>query len=119
MPIPDITDTQKLRMIPAIEEKINTLMLILQGDITRGEPGLLENIRNIKEDISSIRTGQKNAVELEKRVKAIEDRHAIIDAQKQRIDEQQKKWSGYQVATFSIVLSNVAIIIMWLMGFGR
>jgi hypothetical protein len=45
-------------------------------------------------------------------VKDIEDRH-------RRIDEQRKRRDPYSLAIFSIAMSNVAMIALWLMGFGR
>ncbi len=118
--IPDLTDTQKLRMIPQLSEGVKELYtLIVTGDPKNGQPGMLESIRNIAKDITEIKSCQKNYLELERRILEIEKRHEIADVDKARIDEQKKKWNMYQLAIFGMFITNVGIIVMNILGFNK
>ena len=108
----DMTDTQKLRAVPKIARTLETLMNIIAGDINKGEPGLLEVMRGIRSDVTDIKAKQESIALLEVRIKAIEDRHKIID-------EGKKKRDSYNLVVWGMLVSNVGIIIMWALGFGR
>ena len=109
----DSTDSQKIRLIPELVNSIALIHKILvTGDVEKGEPGLLETIRNIGKNVATLMEKQTTNEELERRVKAIEDRHQAIDEQKRRKDP-------YILAMFSIALSNVVMIVLWFLGFGR
>jgi len=104
-------DSQKISLIPQLIDGVAQLhKLIVTGNLESGEPGLLESIRGIKSDVAEIKSKQNNYIELEKRVKEIEDRH-------NRIDMQRKRWDSYQIMIWGIVLSNIALIIMAVLGF--
>ena len=120
MPTPELTDTQKLRMIPQLAEGIREMYtLLVTGDTRTGQPGMLETVRNIARDVEEIKACQKNYIELEKRIKEIEERHKIIDAQRERIDKQRKKWDAYQLAIFGTLIANIGGIIVNLLGIGK
>jgi len=120
MSLPDLTDTQKLRMIPRLERAIEELKeIIITGDPRKGSQSLLEIIRNTREDVREIKQKQESAAKLEERIKAIEERHKIIDAQNARDEQEAKKLDMYKIAVFSMVVSNIGIIIMMLLGFAK
>lgn len=108
----EMTDTQKLKSVPKLREDMNKLLRLIIGDADMNQPGLLEEIRNIANDVKEIKKEQHESAKLEERVRALEERHRAIDAQK-------KKTDPYRIAMFTITLSNLAAIIMWIFGFGR
>ena len=109
--IPD-TDSQKIRLIPEIMAEVAGSNRLLFGNAETGEPGLLEIVRNISKNTDTLMAKQASIEELERRVRDIEDRHKRIDALSSKRDR-------YALAMFSIALSNVAMIILWILGFGR
>ena len=107
------TDSQKINLIPELMEQVAQLhQILVTGNIETGTPSLLEDIRGIKKSVGVLMEKQVTNEELERRVKDIEDRH-------KRLDEQKKKRDPYALAIFSIALSNVVMIVLWLLGFGR
>jgi hypothetical protein len=107
------TDSQKINLIPELMEQVSLLYQILvTGNVETGEPGLLENTRVISKNVKTLMDKQATNEELERRVKDIEDRH-------KRLDEQKKRRDPYALAIFSIALSNVVMIVLWVLGFGR
>ena len=107
------TDSDKIKLIPEMMDALAEInRILITGNTLSGEPGLLEIIRNIKSTVDSIKEKQVDFEKLEGRVDAIEQRHRAIDEQKKRRD-------NYTLAMFSIALSNVIMIILWLLGFGR
>jgi len=113
MPKPIATDSQKINLIPELVDGMSQLhQIIVTGNIEKGVPSLLEDIRGIKRDVSMLTEKQVTNEELERRVKDIEDRH-------ERIDEQKKKRDPYMLAGFSIALSNIVVIILLALGWGK
>lgn len=124
----DTSDSSRIRLIPEIMGELARLnRVIVTGDIEKGEPGLLENMRNIRKDVEEIKVVQEGREKstlkvindyesIDKRVYDIEERHKREDVEKER---RSKRIDSMTVATFSIALSNVVMIILWLFGFGR
>lgn len=107
------TDSDKIKLIPEMMGALAELnRIIITGNTETGEPGLLEIIRNIGSNVKTLMDKQTNYEQLEKRVQEIEQRHRLIDEQKKRRDT-------YALAMFSVAFSNVVMIILWLLGFGR
>ena len=114
--MPDVTDTQRLR-VNQLTNTVNELYkLIVTGDTASGQPSLLENIRVMARDIREIKISRENIKELEERIDAIEERHRIIDKQKDRIDQQRKKWDGYKLAVFGTLFANIVMIVLQALG---
>lgn len=113
----DITDTQRLK-VQQLTDKVEQLyQLIVTGKPETGQLGLLEMFRNMAKDIAEIRADRVRIDTLERRLEAIEERHTLLDEQKKRIAEQKKRWNSYEILIIGTLLSNVAAIIMWLLGF--
>lgn len=113
MPKPIATDSQKINLIPELVEGVAQLhQLLVTGNVETGAPSLLEDIRGIKKNVATLIDKQVTHEELERRVKDIEDRHG-------RIDEQKKRREPYTLVVFSIALSNVVLIVLTVLGWGR
>lgn len=106
----DNVDSQKIRLIPQLVDGMAQLhKLIVTGNLETGEPGLLESVRKIRDDVAEIRNKQTNFAELERRVAEIEERH-------KRVDEQKKRWDTYQVMIFGLIVTNIIDLIMGWIG---
>lgn len=106
-------DSQKIRLIPQLIDGISQLhQLIVTGNLATGEPGLLESVRKIRDDVSEIKNRQESFAELERRVREIEERH-------KRIDEERKKMDAYKFLVIGTLITNIGIIIMSLLGLGK
>lgn len=106
-------DSEKIKLIPEVMRWVAQLnQVIITGDVTKGEPGLLEDIRNIRKDLQEMKARQINYEELDKRVTEIEKRHAALDTEK------KQKWemiNKYNLTLFGIIMSQVVILILeWL-----
>lgn len=117
-----LTDTQKLRMIPQLREAIDELYkIIVTGDTTNNRPGLMEIIRNTDRNVEliklSIDKDRQRVEELEKRVKDIEERHRLADAQKAEEEKRMAKRDKYQLVVFGMFITNIGVIIMTILGF--
>ena len=117
--MPDVTDTQKLRVAQLTEQVKEIYQLVVTGNSQTGQASLLEMFRSMARDIADIKKDRGRISRLEERVDIIEDRHRLIDEQKKSIAEQKKKWNSYELLVVGTLLSNVAAIIMWLLGIGK
>lgn len=103
-------DSEKIKLIPEVMRWVAQLnKVIITGDVDKGEPGLLEDIRNIRKDLQEMKTRQVNFEELDKRVAEIEKRHALLDGEK------KQKWemiNKYNLTLFGIIASQVIIMIV-------
>ena len=107
------TDSQKIRLIPEIMEALAEInRILITGNLEADEPGLLEIVRGIKKSVDAITQRQSLYEELEKRVRELE-------LEQKRDEERRKRADAFTIATYSIALSNVVMIVLWLLGFGR
>lgn len=118
--VPD-TDSQKIRLIPEIMDSLAELYrLIVTGSLENNEPGMLEHVRNIDANTKLLMQDHPAMLDriagVEKRVASMEERHRLEDEIK---SNRQKTVSGMTVAGFSIALSNIILLIVWLLGYGR
>lgn len=90
--------------------------VIVTGDVTKGEPGMLENNRNTAKTLERIENSLKQNAELDKRLKEIEDRHVRIDKENETKKDESRKYRFYFVTlTISnIVTIIVSVVVAWL-----
>lgn len=103
-------DSEKIQLIPEVMKWVAQLnQVIITGDLTKGEPGLLEDVRNIRKDLQEMKARQISFEELDKRVTEIEKRHTALDTEKKQKWEMLNK---YNLTLFGIIASQVIILIV-------
>lgn len=126
MPKALTTDSDKIRLIPEMVDEVARLnKILITGEPESNEPGLLENVRNIRKDVREIRESQPHYFSLEKRVKELEmgvsqinSRHAKLDKEAESgVDRRKRRVDAMMVTLAGVVMSNIAIIIMIVLGF--
>ncbi len=111
--MPTKREKANLMNLDELAKQVSQLyQIIVIGNVEKGEPGLLENVRNIVKDISFIKEAQVNLANLEKRVKDIEDRHRKLDDEKK---EKKKTYDALQLqVTGVIILLVINFVWEWL-----
>lgn len=107
------TDSDRIRLIPEMMNWISQLnQVIITGNLTKGEPGLLEDVRNIRKDVREIKNRQANYEELERRVGQIEERHKKVDSEN---SQRKDTLNRYNLAVFGVIFTQIVILILnWL-----
>ena len=93
--------------------------VIVTGDISKGEPGMLENNRNTTralletaQSLSRIEGRLSNYAEFDKRLKDIEERHLRVDKENETKKAEAAKYKFYFI---TLAISNiVTLVVMWL-----
>jgi hypothetical protein len=97
--------------------------VIVTGDVTKGEPGMLENNRNTTKTLEQtsqalqrIESSLSSYAELDRRVREIEDRHAKLDQARKESDKiKQTELRTYKFYFITLGVSNlVTLLYMWL-----
>lgn len=90
--------------------------VIVTGDVSKGEPGMLENNRNTAKTLERIENSLKQNAELDKRLKEIEERHVRIDKENETKKDESRKYKFYFVtlAISNILTLIVSIVVAWL-----
>ena len=85
--------------------------VVVTGDISSGEPSMLENMRNMSKATLRIESQLSNYAELDRRVREIEERHARIDKEN---DLKHKELQQYKFYFITLGISNiVSLIFIW------
>ena len=86
--------------------------VVVTGDVTKNEPGMLENMRSMARAMDRIEQKLSSYAELDRRVREMEERHARVDeANKDKKSESRT----YRFYFISLVITNlVSLLINWL-----
>jgi len=119
-----LSDSDKIELIPEMMSEVARLnKILITGAPEADEPGLLENVRNIRKDIREIKESQPYYFTLEKRVENTEKAIVAINLRNEKIDKEnesgierrKKRVDAMAIAVFSMIVSNIGIIVMiWL-----
>ncbi len=103
-------DSEKIKLIPEMMRWVSQLnQVIITGNVEKGEPGLLETIRNISKDVTDIKTRQTNYESLEQRVFVIEERHRKTDEENKQKKETMNK---YNLTMFGVLFTQVVLLVI-------
>lgn len=85
--------------------------VVVTGDLTSGEPGMLENIRTMSKATERIEKQLSNYAELDRRVREIEERHARLDKEN---DIKFKELRQYKFYFITLGITNVvSLLFLW------
>lgn len=84
--------------------------VVVTGDVIKGEPGMLENVRSVSNAINRIEKSLSNYAELDRRVREIEERHVRLDKEN---EYKKKELSTYKYYFITLGVSNV-VTLLWL-----
>ena len=84
--------------------------VVVTGDVIKGEPGMLENVRSVTTAIGRIEKSLSNYAELDRRVREIEERHVRLDREN---EYKKKELSTYKYYFITLGVSNV-VTLLWL-----
>lgn len=84
--------------------------VVVTGDVVKGEPGMLENLRSMSRSMERIETSLSSYAELDRRVREIEERHVRLDKEN---EYKKKELSTYKYYFITLGISNF-VTILWL-----
>ena len=84
--------------------------VVVTGDVVKGEPGMLENLRSMSRSMERIEQGLSSYAELDRRVREIEERHVRIDKEN---EYKKKELSTYKYYFITLGVSNL-VTLLWL-----
>lgn len=84
--------------------------VVVTGDVVKGEPGMLENLRSMSRSMERIETSLSSYAELDRRVREIEERHVRLDREN---EYKKKELSTYKYYFITLGISNF-VTILWL-----
>lgn len=89
--------------------------VIVTGDLSKGEPGMLESNRNTAkalleqaQSLGRIELRLSNYAELDKRIKDIEERHILIDKENEIKKNEARNYKFYFI---TLAISNIVTLI--------
>lgn len=90
--------------------------VIVTGDVSKGEPGMLENNRNTAKTLERIENSMKQNTELDRRLKEIEERHVRIDKENETKKDEFRKYklNFILLAVSNILTLIVSVVVAWL-----
>lgn len=84
--------------------------VVVTGDYSKGEPGMLENMRSMSRAVERIDTKLSNYAELDTRVREIEERHKRDDKER---ETKQTELRTYKYYFITLGISNL-VTLLWL-----